>query len=404
MRELHLFAGAGGGILGGMLLGHTPVCAVEVEPYCRDVLRARQADGLLPSFPIFNDVREFDGRLWRGRVDVVCGGFPCQPWSAAGKRKGADDERHLWPEMARIVEEVRPTYVFAENVSLAAFGEPWRDLRRLGYRVPPALCLSAADVGAPHLRKRWWLLAADADSDEHKGGASAQRGAPAAELPADAHDQHAESVDAEVADASRARLEVGQGPEGQRAYAAATRAGWWATEPDVGGGTDGLAPGLDGGWIGEALRELRQGVGAASIERATRGLGLLQAEAVLLAFVREHAAGGRLPRELVEGEATPRSILRAMRDNRQPDGTPLRREQVEQRVREHPDAMRALSQLVASRGTTYWSNPLWESGVDRVATGVLHRVDRLRAIGNGQVPQCAAEAFRILMAQAGDEQ
>ena len=132
LRELHLFAGAGGGILGGMLLGHTPVCAVEIDKYCRRVLGARQADGCLPPFPVFADIRAFDGRPWRGRVDVVAGGFPCQPWSQAGKQKGADDPRHLWPEMARIVEEVRPRYVFAENVSLAALEEPWRDLRGLG--------------------------------------------------------------------------------------------------------------------------------------------------------------------------------------------------------------------------------------------------------------------------------
>lgn len=141
------------------MLGHTPVCAVEIEPYCRQVLRERQADGTFPPFPVFDDVCKFDGRPWRGIVDVVSGGFPCQPWSPAGKRKGTDDPRHLWPEMARIIDETRPRYVFAENVSINAFAEPWRDLRALGYRVPPALCLSAGDVGAPHLRKRWWLLA-----------------------------------------------------------------------------------------------------------------------------------------------------------------------------------------------------------------------------------------------------
>src|SRR5882724_3055746 len=74
MRELHLFAGAGGGILGGILLGHTCVCAVEIEPYCRKVLLQRQRDGILPKFPIWDDVRTFDGKPWRGLVDVVCGG------------------------------------------------------------------------------------------------------------------------------------------------------------------------------------------------------------------------------------------------------------------------------------------------------------------------------------------
>lgn len=165
LRELHLFAGVGGGILAGVLLGHECVCAVELDPYCQKVLRARQADGLLPAFPIESDVRAFDGKPWRGQVDVVCGGFPCQPWSMAGKRLGKEDPRHLWPEMARIVDEVRPAFVFAENVSLAAFEEPWRDLRRMGYRVPPALRLGGCQMGAMFHRHRWWLLAADADGD-----------------------------------------------------------------------------------------------------------------------------------------------------------------------------------------------------------------------------------------------
>lgn len=165
MRELHLFAGIGGGIQGSLLLGHTPVGAVEINPYCRQVLRERQADGTLPPFPIYEDIREFDGKPWHNKVDVVSGGFPCQPWSLAGETKGRDDERDLWPEMARIVDEVRPSYVFAENVQLAAFEQPWGDLRRMGYRVPPAIRVSAANVGAPHLRNRWWLLAADPDSE-----------------------------------------------------------------------------------------------------------------------------------------------------------------------------------------------------------------------------------------------
>ena len=270
MRELHLFAGAGGGILGGMLLGHTPVCAVEIDAYCRKVLEARQRDGWLPYFPIYEDVRQFDGKPWRGKVDVVAGGFPCQPWSHAGKRKGADDPRHLWPEMARIVEEVRPRYVFAENVQLAAFEEPWRDLRRLGYRVSPALCVAAADVGAPHLRKRWWLLATDADSQQIRDQQSGRASRIQAKPGHDGGQEHMADADSQRRDRSRASREAGgpepsdgsgaqpadtdasgqglaqrQGPQGQRAYAAAAGGSWWATEPDVGRVANGVAHRVD---------------------------------------------------------------------------------------------------------------------------------------------------------------
>jgi DNA (cytosine-5)-methyltransferase 1 len=227
VRELHLFAGAGGGILGGMLLGHVPVCAVEIDPYCRQVLAERQADGNLPTFPVFEDVRKFDGTPWRGKVDVVCGGYPCQPWSSAGKRKGVNDERHLWPEMARIIGEVRPRYVFAENVSLPALEGPWRDLRRMGYRVPPALCLSAADVGAPHLRKRWWLLATDANRNRE---------------PVVAINDEA-PVLPQTGNANNSRLEKRQGKRSDpcKRLEAAIGASWWATEPDIPRVDDGVA-------------------------------------------------------------------------------------------------------------------------------------------------------------------
>src|SRR5690606_31894660 len=137
MRELHLFAGAGGGVLGGMLLGHTCVCAVEIEPYPRKVLLQRQRDGILPKFPIWDDVRTFDGKPWRGLVDVVCGGFPCQDISAAGKGAGITGSRSgLWSEFKRIIREVRPRFVWVENspmLTSRGLGVVLADLAALGY-------------------------------------------------------------------------------------------------------------------------------------------------------------------------------------------------------------------------------------------------------------------------------
>jgi len=162
MRELHLFAGAGGGILGGMLLGHTPVCAVEIEEYPRKVLLQRQRDGILPRFPIWGDICTFDGRDWRGRVDVVCGGFPCQDISAAGKGAGLAGERSgLWSEMARVVSEVRPRYVFVENSPLLVsrgLDVVLGDLTALGYDCRWGI-IGAYQAGAPHKRDRCWILA-----------------------------------------------------------------------------------------------------------------------------------------------------------------------------------------------------------------------------------------------------
>ena len=162
MNELALFAGAGGGILGGKLLGWRTVCAVEWEAYPASVLCARQNDGILPPFPIWDDVQTFDGRPWRGIVDVVSGGFPCQDISAAGKGAGIDGERSgMWSEMARIICEVRPRFVFVENspmLTSRGLGRVLGDLASMGFDAKWGV-LGAADVGANHQRDRIWIVA-----------------------------------------------------------------------------------------------------------------------------------------------------------------------------------------------------------------------------------------------------
>jgi DNA (cytosine-5)-methyltransferase 1 len=175
VNELHLFAGAGGGILGGMLLGHTCVCAVEIEPYCRKVLLQRQRDGILPKFPIWDDVRTFDGRPWRGRVDLVAGGFPCQDISHAGGwangQKGINGERSgLWSEMFRVVCEIRPRHAFIENSSnllIYGFERVLSDLASVGYDAKWGV-LRASDVGAIHERSRIWVRATDPTKSDFK--------------------------------------------------------------------------------------------------------------------------------------------------------------------------------------------------------------------------------------------
>jgi DNA (cytosine-5)-methyltransferase 1 len=162
MRELALFAGVGGGILGSVLLGHRTVCAVEINKFRRNVLLQRQRDGILPWFPVWDDIRNFDGNPWRGRVDVVSGGFPCQGISAAGKGDGLADPRSgLWSEMARVVREVEPRFVFVENSPMLTTRGLWvilGNLASMGYDACWGV-LGADDCGAPHHRKRIWILA-----------------------------------------------------------------------------------------------------------------------------------------------------------------------------------------------------------------------------------------------------
>jgi len=156
LNELALFAGAGGGILGGKLLGWKTICAVEINAFCARRLMQRQNEGHLSPFPIWDDVCTFDGRPWRGLVDVVSGGFPCQPFSTA--THGHATAIDFWPEMRRIISEVSPARVFAENVSFKAIRAASIDLGNLGYQTE-TIALSAKDLGADHVRKRYWLLA-----------------------------------------------------------------------------------------------------------------------------------------------------------------------------------------------------------------------------------------------------
>ncbi|MDA3451993.1 MULTISPECIES: DNA cytosine methyltransferase [Acinetobacter] len=161
MNELALFAGAGGGILASYLLGWRTVCAVERDAYAAQVLAQRQNDGILEAFPIWSDITTFDGKPWRGIVDVISGGFPCQDISSAGKGAGIEGERSgLWAEMARIVGEVRPRYVFVENSPMLVSRGLTRvisDLAKMGYDAQWAR-FSASNFGAPHIRDRLWIV------------------------------------------------------------------------------------------------------------------------------------------------------------------------------------------------------------------------------------------------------
>lgn len=166
VNELSLFSGAGGGLLGTKLLGWKHVGYVEWNEYCQRVIAARIADGYLDSAPIFTDVREFvqsgAAEQYRGIADVVSAGFPCQPFSVAGKQAGADDERNMWPATVEVIRRVQPQSVLLENVpglvSCGYIGTVLADLANLGY-VGRWGVLGASDVGAPHRRKRLWIVA-----------------------------------------------------------------------------------------------------------------------------------------------------------------------------------------------------------------------------------------------------
>lgn len=277
LRELALFAGAGGGILGGKLLGWRTVCAVERDAYPAQVLAQRQNDGVLPPFPIWSDVESFDGKPWKGIVDVVSGGFPCQDISVAGGGDGIEGKKSgMWRHAKRIIREVEPEIVYLENspaLTSRGLGRVLGDMAELGFDAEWGV-LGARHLLAPHDRDRIWILAR------------------------------------KIPDSYRMRkLQQERVEQEQR------------------------------GWAGNVRSEVSN----------TDSFGLSRLEPWT-----QQGAYGR-PHRLHDRE----------------------------------------------RSSRKWAAWPPEPNVGRVADGVAHRVDRVKAVGNGQVSIVAATAFRLLAARAG---
>ena len=250
MNELALFAGAGGGILGGQLLGWRTVCAVEWEPYAACVLAARQNDGIFPPFPIWDDIQSFDGKPWKGIVDVISGGFPCTDISIAGRGAGLDGENSsMWYHMARVVSEVRPRFVFVENSPMLihrGLGRVLADLSSLGYDSKWTI-MGANEVGAPHQRDRTWIVA----NTRHWGGGdiwTTQKGPESSEKWTANPDQiGGPSEQSKTLAHTSCKNVQGRGkPIGVRQERdTPSGTGWWAVEPRVGRVAHGVASRVD---------------------------------------------------------------------------------------------------------------------------------------------------------------
>ena len=349
LRTLHLFAGAGGGILADILLGHHPVCAVEIEPYCQQVLSARQKDGHLPWFPIFDDVQTFDGKPWRGLVDVVAGGFPCQDISCAGKGAGIEGSRSsMWKHMARIIGEVRPRYAFVENSPMLVgrgLSTVLADLAEMGYDAEWGI-VGAHHVSAPHRRDRIWIVATDSTQLQRDGiNNNTGKLLEPKSIPKLGNNSGADDI-------SNANLRgCNNGCDSERQHEA------------------------NHAQVGEAKEDQQSG----SIwQHWTSSHGCDVA----------HTNGLRLEgHELQQTGVSPRPSEDVANSN-----LPQRK------------GMRCTSRsnqeysYIMSRCSWWGQDPAEapKSNVGRMANGVANRVDRLKAIGNGQVSAVAATAWQVL--------
>jgi len=265
MKELSLFSGAGGGVLGTQLLGWETIGYVEYNEYCQRVIRQRIEDGYLDEAPIFSDVNAFISEgyadAYKGMVGVVSAGFPCQPFSVAGKRGAEDDPRNCWPQTIDIIRRVRPRYCLLENVGGLLsrkhryFETILKDLAESGYDARWKV-ISAAEVGGPHKRDRLWIVAHSNGSRKLQSEGSKQD-----------EWRWAGYGGEEVSDTSSERLEGRELPIGEEeAYAPTGSTCWWHTEPRVGRVANGMAHRMD------RLKALGNGQVPAVVETAFRVL------------------------------------------------------------------------------------------------------------------------------------
>ena len=261
MKVLDLFSGIGGFSLGLERAGMETLAFCEKEPFCQKVLQKHW-----PDVPIFDDIRSLSVHDLEQKPDLVCGGYPCQPFSVAGKQRGSEDDRHLWPEMLRVIQECRPTWVIAENVAghiRLGLDKVLFDLETEGYFAQPFV-IPACAINAPHRRDRVWIVgyaehdgspATSVGGKPQKDGDRAQKG-PAETVESEGAGRRANHE--ALADSRCTRVQVGIPEQAQRQkrqskklnnrshrFDGGTGGGFWAVEPGVGRVADGVPARVD---------------------------------------------------------------------------------------------------------------------------------------------------------------
>ena len=421
---LSLCAGAGGFDLGLHLAlpDYRTVCYVERESYAASTLVARMEDAALDPAPVWDDVKTFRGKAWRGVVDIVHGGYPCQPFSIAGRQLGDKDPRHLWPDIARIVREIKPPLCFFENAGghlRLGFEQVHDDLWRMGYRVKAGL-FTAQEVGAPHKRERLFILA-------YREGVFGERGITQRDLGWESEGAFG-SERGPMVDPARAGddRETGQFFEPQRRPdGSVLRIPDGADDLMANGDSDGLACSAR-----EATREndpqgraqcsshaepCGNGTAAGRVSLHETGSGESQEQHSLpdsesavpdapRAGARQHKRGSR-----AQFDRGQQDVADAAIDGLQGSGEsieplhPAATGQGEAGQSFHdgaPDSLPIWPPAPADHNGWDGISASLKPAICRMANGLANRVDRLRLCGNGVVPLVAAYAFCTLATEA----
>ena len=389
LNILSLCAGVGGLDLGIRVAqpNARAVCFVEIEAFACEILATRMEDKSLDEAPVWTDLRSFDGKPWRGVVDCITAGYPCQPFSVAGKQKGKDDPRHLWPDVYRIVREIRPRLCFFENVPghlRLGFEQVHDDLRELGYSVKAGL-FSAAEVGSTHKRERLFILAYR-ESDRANGWLSQLKEIQRTDGCGHAIEP-AGSGEASLADSPCFFCEwpVPEGnPEQQSKMPS--------------GSISGELADTDGARLQETRSEF-------ITKRSGRNVGQLgnaehvRSSTFQIARGDGKADGAEWP---ACGQIPPEQSARA--DHvANGDGAGFQKQCGAEPVCPEYQAIECGSCLPFPPGPEGDWNGVPASlkpAICRMADGLAHRVDRIRACGNGVVPLAAAHAWGVLTTAA----
>jgi DNA (cytosine-5)-methyltransferase 1 len=403
MRVLDLFAGLGGMSLGlERTGGFVTVAFCEIEPFPQRVLKKHW-----PDVPCHSDVRALKGDDV-GPVDVICGGYPCQPFSYAGKREGADDDRHLWPHYLRLITELRPAWVIGENVAghiTLGLDQVLSDLESAGYAAR-AFVIPAVAVDAPHRRDRVWIVANA--TGLQRDGSREHRQSSVRQVPQSGKRSGPQSV-ANAASIGQSgpwqpviASDCATGGKGKAVDAFASCLGSvWGAEPDVGRVVARVSNGLDGGRLngeasnggtGKILRAMQRSDGSETIKWPSRGFGGIQSAEVLFSTVREYAGSPKpLGNVSLESKKASSVTVRGVWFNGKTACSSCRRSAEKQRCSEHTDAVHLLSQLLACNCGSTWLDP---TGTPSETRGV----DRLKALGNSVVPQIPELIGRAILA------
>lgn len=347
MKHLSLFNGIGGFQLAAHWVGWNNVAHVEIDDWCNKVVAQH-----FPNSKCFTDIKDFNGKEYEGAIDIISGGFPCQPFSTAGKRKGEEDDRNLWPEYLRIIQEVKPAYVVGENVAGLLSMENGKtlegiftDLESEGYTVEPFI-IPAAGVGAWHRRDRVWIVG----YTEHHGQSSPER----------------------RRDDQESSEQTGQDPVRESK------------------GADSLRPGVVAHTDSDH-RSADQGEPVKGTNRGDESGRACENVSDSESSESQVPMRSRRWRDGLTNDSTATGETKTSADNKgigiQECGSD-REQESQTSIRE-----KLLGCDSTRDGASYWSS---EPGVGRMVARVSHRVDRIKGLGNAIVPQVAFEIFKII--------